>query len=104
MFTAVVKLQLPTAMTVDVAKEAFAASAPNYQSAPGLIRKYYLLSEDGLTAGGVYLWDSKASAESAYSDDWKQMIEEKYGSAPSVAYFHSPVIVDNVDGSIQIAD
>ena len=33
----------------------FEASAPSYQTVDGLLRKHYLLAEDGRSAGGVYL-------------------------------------------------
>jgi len=76
------------------------AMAPKYIEIQGLIRKYYLLSEDGETAGGVYLWESRKAAETLYTDEWKKFILQKYGSEPSVTYFNSPVIVDNLLGKI----
>ena len=53
MVTALVQFKLPAPMSRDQAKEVFMSTAPKYQEAPGLIRKYYLLSEDGGTVGGV---------------------------------------------------
>ena len=67
------------------------------------MRKCYLLSDDGGTAGGVYLWTSRQAAENVYTDEWRRIVREKYGSEPSVTYFDSPVIVDNVAGEIQTA-
>jgi hypothetical protein len=32
--------------------------------------KILFLSEDGATAGGVYLWMSREDAERFYTDDW----------------------------------
>lgn len=100
MVTAFVQFKLPSAMSRDQAKEVFMSTAPKYQAAPGLIRKYYLLSEDGGTAGGVYLWQSKGDAESLYTQEWKEFVKEKYGSEPTIVYFHSPVIVDNLTKEI----
>ena len=100
MITAVVQFKLPKPLTRDEAKEVFLTTAPKYREVRGLIRKYYLLSEDGATAGGVYLWKSRNDADQLYSDDWKEFIMEKYGSEPSVTYFESPVVVDNVVGEI----
>jgi len=87
-------------MTVDKAQTVFAETAPKYREVKGLIRKYYLLSEDGATAGGVYLWESRADAEQLYTDDWQAFILQKYGTKPSVTFFASPVIVDNLVGRI----
>jgi hypothetical protein len=100
MVTAFVQFKIPVPLSRDQAKEVFLSTAPKYQEAPGLIRKYYLLSEDGGTVGGVYLWKSKEDAEGLYTNEWKNFIKEKYGGEPSIVYFHSPVIVDNLTKEI----
>ena len=100
MITAFVQFKLPSAMSRDQAKEVFMSTAPKYQAAPGLIRKYYLLSEDGSTAGGVYLWQSREDAESLYTEEWKNFVKDKYGAEPAIVYFHSPVVVDNLTKEI----
>jgi hypothetical protein len=100
MITAFVQFKLPSAMSRDQAKEIFMSTAPKYQAATGLIRKYYLLSEDGGAAGGVYLWQSKEDAEQLYTQEWKNFVKEKYGGEPTIVYFHSPVVVDNLTKQI----
>jgi hypothetical protein len=100
MITALVQFKLPKPMTRDEAQEVYATTAPRYRDLQGLIRKYYVLSEDGGTAGGVYLWESRKDAERVYDNDWKKFIFEKYGSEPRITYFESPVIVDNLTGEI----
>jgi len=100
MITALVQINLPEPMTVDKARDVFAETASKYREVKGLVRKYYLLSEDGQTAGGVYLWESRAEADQLYTDDWKAFIQQKYGTKPSVTFFASPVIVDNLVGQI----
>jgi hypothetical protein len=100
MITALIQFRLPQPTTRAQAREIFLSTAPKYRETPGLIRKYYLLSLDGGTGGGVYLWQSREDAERLYSADWKKFILEKYGSEPSVTYFESPVIVDNLTGEI----
>lgn len=100
MITALVQIKFPQPVALDKAKQAFLGSAPGYKGVKGLVRKYYILSDDGLTGGGVYLWQSRAEAEQFYDDDWKNKIQERYGSRPVVSYFSSPVIVDNLAGEI----
>jgi len=100
MITALIQIKLPEPMAKDKAQDVFAGTAPKYREVKGLIRKYYLLSEDGATAGGVYLWKSREAAEQLYTDDWKTFILQKYGTKPSVTYFDSPVIVDNLVGKV----
>ena len=104
MITALVQFKLPKPMTTDKAQAVFAETAPKYRKVNGLIRKYYLLSEDGETAGGVYLWQSREAAKQLYTDDWQAFIMQKYGTKPSVTYFASPVIVDNLVGQIIMDD
>ena len=100
MITTLVQIKLSETLPLDKARDIFASTAPKYIEIQGLIRKYYLLSEDGETAGGVYLWESRKAAETLYTDEWKKFILQKYGSEPSVTYFNSPVIVDNLLGEI----
>jgi hypothetical protein len=73
MVTAFVQFTIPGTKP----KEVFMSTAPKYQQAPGLIRKYYLLSEDGGTAGGVYLWRSREDAESLYTEETEELRERK---------------------------
>jgi hypothetical protein len=98
--TALVQFKLPQRLTREKAREVFSSTAPKYREIPGLIRKYYVLSVDGETAGGVYLWNSVADAERLYTEEWKKFIRDKYGADPSVTYFETPVIVDNDSGEI----
>lgn len=95
MITAIVNFKLPAPITLAEAETAFYASVPKYENFPGLVRKYYLLSEDGTTAGGVYLWQSRQDAARLYTDEWRKFIHDKYGCEPVVHFFESPVIVDN---------
>jgi hypothetical protein len=46
------------------------------------------------------LWNSQEDAERLYTNEWEKFIFDKYGTPPSVTYFESPVIVDNVTGEI----
>ncbi len=100
MITVLVQFKLPQLLTRDEAREIFSTTAPKYREIHGLIRKYYVLSKDGGTAGGVYLWASQQDAERLYTDEWRDFIRDKYGAEPSVTYFESPVVVDNLAGGI----
>ncbi len=100
MITALVQFKLPQPVTREKAQEIFLSTAARYRETPGLLRKYYLLSQDGGTAGGVYLWKSRKHAEGLYTTEWKNFVRGKYGAAPSVTYFECPVVVDNVTNEI----
>jgi hypothetical protein len=100
MITAIATFQLPKPITLNQARETFLSTAPKYQGVAGLIRKYYLLSQDGTTVGGVYLWKSRAQAEALYTESWRTFVREKYGTDPTVTYMDSPVVVDNLSNEI----
>ena len=94
MIVAVVNFDLPAPLTTDEARAMFEASAPSYQNVDGLLRKHYLLAEDGRSAGGVYLWENRDKAEALYDQDWRDRVTARYGSPPKVSYFDSQVTVD----------
>ncbi|MFQ5660633.1 MAG: YdhR family protein [Gammaproteobacteria bacterium] len=100
MITAIVQFEIPEPVGLDKARELFLGSAQKYRNTSGLIRKYYLRSEDGKTVGGVYLWESRAAAERTYTAEWRRTILDKFGSEAVLTYFDSPVIVDNEKGTI----
>jgi len=100
MITAIVQFKLPKPVSRERAQELFLGTAPKYREAPGLVRKYYLLSDDGGTAGGAYLWKTRADADRMYTLEWRQFISRTYGAEPQVQYFETPVVVDNIAGEI----
>lgn len=95
MFVTHVRFIRPTAMTLAEATAVFERTAPKYKGRDGLLRKTYLLSEDGLTAGAVYFWRDRAAAERVYTDDWRKMVMEVYGVSPQITFYHAPVTVEN---------
>jgi Putative mono-oxygenase ydhR len=98
--TAITTFRLPKPITLDEARTIFLSTAPKYQGVPGLVRKVYVLSQEGNTAGGIYLWNSRAEADAMYTESWRAFVREKYGTDPSVTYFDSPVVVDNLTQEI----
>lgn len=100
MITVIVQFKLPNSMSLDQSRQVFLSTAPKYKDLPGLIRKYYVLSEDGATAGGIYLWRSKQEAERFYTQEWKSFVRGKYGTDPQLTYFDSPVVVDNISHEV----
>ena len=100
MITTITTFRLPKAITREEARRIFLSTAPTYQGVPGLVRKVYVLSQDGAVAGGIYLWNFRAEADAMYTESWKAFVREKYGTDPSVTYFDSPVVVDNLTNEI----
>ncbi len=95
MITAIVNFKLPKDIDAKKASALFDASTPKYRGLKGLVRKYYLFDAATNTGGGVYLWKSRADAEALYTKEWRSTIAERYGAAPDIRFFDTPVIVDN---------
>jgi hypothetical protein len=100
MIIAITSFQLPKPVTRDEARSIFLTTAPTYQGVTGLYRKSYVVSDDGSSVGGIYLWNSRAEAEAMFTESWRAYVREKYDSDPSVTYFDSPVMVDNISHEI----
>jgi hypothetical protein len=95
MIIAFVQFKLPKPIGKAEATEVFESSAHRYRDMPGLIRKHYILSEDGRIGGGVYLWESRAAAERVFNGEWRERVRGAYGAEPVVSWFEAPVTVDN---------
>lgn len=99
---AIVSFQLPQQQTLEQATATFQSTAAKYLNLPGLLRKNYFLTEDGMRAGGVYVWESRQAAERMYTPEWKAFVKGKYGSEPEIVYVDTPVMVDNEQGRIAL--
>src|SRR5260370_14756427 len=95
MITTLVQFQLSSPITLAEATRRFEETAPKYKNLPGLIRKYYIRSEDGRIVGGVYLWRTRQAAELLYSAEWRERVGKVYGAKPPITLFYSPVVVVN---------
>ncbi len=98
MITAIVQFKLPRDSRREDVVAAFRQSVPRYLGRAGLVRKYYLFDEVSGTAGAVYLWETRAAAESTYNEAWRQSFIERYGANPTISYYDTPVVVDNLTG------
>ena len=98
MITAIVQFDLPRDSRREDVVAAFRRSVPRYRDRPGLVRKYYLIDAAAGRAGAVYLWETRAAAEAVYDDAWRRSFVERYGARPTVTFFDTPVIVDNLAG------
>jgi heme-degrading monooxygenase HmoA len=79
------------------------ATAPKYEKLDGLIRKYYIMTEDGKYAGGIYLWESKAKAQAWYNADWMQYMTAAWGEPPLLEYLDCPIVVDSARVNSRVA-
>jgi hypothetical protein len=103
MIVAIVTFNLANPANLAEITKTFESTAPKYKGLTGLLRKNYFVSEDGKRVGGIYVWQSRADAERVYTAEWRKFVESKYNVAPQIEYLHSPVMVDNREGTISVA-
>ena len=68
-------------------------AVPDYRRVPGLLRKYFTIGEGDF--GGVYLFSSRAAAQSWFGDAWKARVAATYKATATLTYFDVPVVLDN---------
>ena len=95
MITVITQFAVPTTLNASQMRAAFTQAAPAFRNVPGLIRKQFLLSADGQTAGGVYLWEEQETARSFMQQRVAPMIRETYQVEPTMEFYQSPVLVEN---------
>jgi hypothetical protein len=91
----VVRVPDPPGVDREKIEEGMAKSVPTYETAPGLIRKYFIFTEDQ-KFGGIYLWDSRKAAEAWYTESviWHNGVSKITGLRADLTYFEAPMVVD----------
>lgn len=89
----------PDGTTREQALQGALAVAPLWQANPRLIRKHFLLGEDGAGAG-FYIWPTREDAQAAHNPDWIARKEAETGATVSIQYFDLMLIVDNETGEV----
>jgi hypothetical protein len=90
---AIVRIPAPWYAPRFVIRRRFRAAVGDYEHVPGLVRKYFTISERG-EFGGIYLWSSRAAANAFYSPAWRARVHERYGADADVVVLDAPFIVD----------
>jgi hypothetical protein len=76
------------------------ATIPRWRANAQLVRKHYLLSEDGTECAGLYIWATRAAAEAAHDAAWRAAVAQRTGSPPRIAYFALQMLLDNEAGTV----
>lgn len=71
-----------------------------WRANPELLRKHFLLSLDGKTGAGVYIWPSIEAAQNAHGEEWRQSMIKRTGTAPTIRYFDLFLLIDNENGKV----
>src|SRR3569832_545501 len=104
MIITLTQFTLPKPLSREEVRKIFLSSVPFYRVTLGLVSMHYVVSDDGATVGGIYMWKSREDAQAMYTDAWRAFVRGKYGTDPYVTYFDCPVVVDNVAQQIRTED
>lgn len=88
------RFSLPKGIDLDQLRAGFFAAGPLFEDAPGLVRKHFIIAEDGRTAGGVYVWEDRDLAVAFLTTFVAPLIFEKFGVEPTIEFFESPYTVE----------
>ncbi|MBV9078072.1 MAG: hypothetical protein JO048_11370 [Methylobacteriaceae bacterium] len=90
-----VAVPTPAKATRAALETGMSKSVPEYRRVPGLLRKYFTIGSSEF--GGVYLFASRAAAESWFDEGWRRRIVATYGAPASVTYLDVPIVLDNAE-------
>jgi hypothetical protein len=84
---------IPTPAGIGKARlvQEFQAAIPTYRAVPGLLRKYFIITEDG-RFGGIYLWKDQAAAEQWFNAAWKERVRATYGTDATLEWFDTAIL------------
>jgi hypothetical protein len=96
MIISITRFSLPRGINLHELRAGFCAAAPLFEDVPGLVRKHFLIAEDGRTAGGVYVWEDRDAASAFLTGVVAPLVFEKFGVEPTIEFFESPLAVESV--------
>ena len=100
MIAVIVSYKLADSLSKEKVRRYYQEASPKYRAMPGLIRKYFLIADQGQQAGSVYLWETREQAYAFHNEAWREFIHGKYGHRPRVSFFECPTVIDNVLGEV----
>ncbi len=89
----------PGASWDDILNDARAV-IPRWRANTDLLRKHFLLSDDGQECGGLYIWPTREAAEAAHDAAWRAAVERRTGAPPTLRYFGLQMLLDNEAGTV----
>jgi hypothetical protein len=99
MILELVEFNTPSGWTREQVVEDARHVIPKWQANQKLVRKHFLLSLDGKSGGGVYIWPSVEAAQRAHDESWRQSVIKRTGAAPTIRYFDLFLLIDNENGT-----
>jgi hypothetical protein len=66
-----------------------------FEGMPGLRSKAFTINPEKREAVNFYVWDSEDAARALFTDQFREMVANKYGAPPSVEFVQILTLVEN---------
>jgi hypothetical protein len=100
MIVELVTFRTPPGMDRAAILEDAKSTIPRWSANRDLLRKHFLLSEDGQTGAGFYIWPTREAAERGHDAAWRAGVEKRTGAPPVIQYFDLLMLLDNEAGRV----
>ena len=100
MIVELVTIKAPPGADWDAILGSARATISHWRANAQLVRKHYLLSEDGTECAGLYIWPTKAAAQAAHDAAWRAAVAERTGASATIRYFDLQMLLDNEAGTV----
>lgn len=87
----IVTVTTPSGVSKARLVQEFQAAIPTYQAVPGLLRKHFIITDDG-KFGGIYHWKDRVSADQWFTAAWKDGVRKTYGSEATLEWFDTAIL------------
>ena len=77
----------------------FFSAVPTHRAISGLMRKNFLIGDNGASFGGLYLWRDEASAKAWFNDAWRERVRKTYGQDAAIDWFDTPILLPTRDAA-----
>jgi heme-degrading monooxygenase HmoA len=94
-----VLIRTPSGVDGERLNKEFQAAVPTYRAIPGLLRKHFLIGDNGAVFGGLYLWKDEASAKAWLDDAWHERVRKTYGQSAAIDWFDTPILLPTRDAA-----
>ena len=71
-------------------------SRAKFEGMPDLRSKAYTINSEKREARNFYVWDSEDAAKELFTDEFREMVTNKYGVSPDVEFVEILTLVENV--------
>jgi hypothetical protein len=70
-------------------------SRAKFEGMPGLRSKAYTVNSETREARNFYVWESEDAAKALFTDEFVEMVTNKYGVSPDVEFVQILALVEN---------